>query len=79
MPLDTELRTYKEKLAELEQHQGKFVLIHGEQVVDIFDTYADALRQGYREFGVDDPFLVKRIEGVETAQCITRLLDPMCA
>ena len=78
MALERELRTYEAKKAELEQHQGKYVLIHGDTVVDVIDTYPDAIRQGYRQFGVSDPFLVKRIEIPETAQTITRLLSPAC-
>jgi hypothetical protein len=76
--LERELRTYEAKKAELEQHQGKYVLIHGDMIVDVIDTYPDAIRQGYRQFGVNDPFLVKRIEIPETAQTITRLLSPAC-
>lgn len=79
MSLEKELETYRENLGELEQHEGKFVLIHGDDVVDIFDAYSDALRQGYREFGTDDPFLVKRIQRPETAQSITRMFDPTTA
>ncbi|MGH7559109.1 MAG: hypothetical protein ACREMD_15280 [Gemmatimonadota bacterium] len=76
MALEREKETYRAKRAELEPHQGKFVLIHGDTVVDVFDTYADAIRHGYRQFGAKDPFLVKRIEIPETVQTITRLLNP---
>ena len=74
MPLDSELATYAEKQDELEAHQGKFVLVHGDCIVEIFDTYADAISHGYRLYGVREPFLVKRIEIPETAQTITRLV-----
>lgn len=77
MSLEQEKQTYKERLGELEQYEGKFVLIHGEDVVDVFDSYSDALRQGYRDFGADEPFLVKRIQRPEAAQSITRLFDPV--
>lgn len=79
MSLEQEKATYQDKLQELEQHEGKFVLIHGEEVVDIFDSYSDALRQGYRNFGTDDPFLVKQIRRPETAQSVTRLFDPLAS
>jgi hypothetical protein len=75
MPLEKELETYKNNLADLAQHEGKFVLIHGDKVVDIFDSYQDALRQGYRDFGVDS-FLVRQIHAVEQVQQITRWTRP---
>lgn len=76
MALEQEKETYQKHLPELEQHQGKYVLIHGEEVVDIFESYQDALRQGYRQFGVDEPFLVQLIESAETIHCVTRFVDP---
>jgi hypothetical protein len=74
MPLHRELATYAEKQDELEGHQGKFVLIHGDSIVEIFDTYADAIGHGYRLYSVREAFLVKRVEIPETAQTITRLV-----
>jgi hypothetical protein len=59
--LDKELETYKAHLDALLSHEGKFTLIQGETVAGIFDTYGDALNQGYERFGVDTPFLVKQI------------------
>jgi hypothetical protein len=59
--LDKELETYKAHLDVLLSDEGKFTLIQGEAVAGIFDTYGDALKQGYEQFGVDTPFLVKRI------------------
>jgi hypothetical protein len=39
--------------------EGKFALVHDGQVVGTFDTYADALSEGYRFFKLE-PFLVKQ-------------------
>ena len=64
MALEKELETYKNKLPELKAHEGKFVLIHGESVVDTFTSYEDALKEGYKTFGLD-PFLVKQILAIE--------------
>lgn len=75
MTLEHELATYEEHLPELAQHEGRFVLIHGDDVVDTFSSYADALRQGYRQFGLR-PFLVKRIETVEQVHFISRSIVP---
>ena len=41
-------------------HAGQFVLIHGDDVVDCFGTYDDAIKAGYQQFGLD-PFLVKLV------------------
>lgn len=76
MALEKELQTYRAKLPELRaKEQGKFVLIHGDEVVDLFATYDDAIKEGYQKFGLE-PFLVKRIEAVESVQFISRLVEP---
>lgn len=76
MQLERELATYREKLPELVQHEGKYVLIHGDTVTDIFATYQDALRQGYRQFGLE-PFLVKQIMSTERIHFVTRMVEPV--
>ena len=75
MALEQELKTYKEKLPELKENEGKFVLIHGEKVVDVFSTYEDAVKYGYKAFGLE-PFLVKQIHTIEQVQFISRFVDP---
>jgi hypothetical protein len=75
MALEQELETYKTKLAELTANEGKFVLIHGSDVAGVFDTYADAIKEGYEKFGLS-PFLVKQIHAVERIQFISRFVDP---
>lgn len=71
MALEKELATYKEKLPELKQHEGKFVLIHDDKVVDLFTSYEDALKEGYKQFGLT-PFLVKQVHAVEPVFCFSR-------
>ncbi len=73
MSLEKEKETYLAKLSELEQDEGKYVLIHGAEVVEVFESYADALSYGYDKFGLE-PFLVKLIEGTERVQLVTRLI-----
>jgi hypothetical protein len=51
--------------------EGKFVLIKGDDVVGVWETYADALKEGYQKFQLE-PFMVKRIEAVERVQRFTR-------
>jgi len=75
MALEKELETYKNKLPELKEHEGKFVLIHGDTVVDYFAAYEDALKAGYQQFKLE-PFLVKQISAVETVQHVTRSIMP---
>ena len=69
--LEKELETYKNKLPELKQHEGKFVLIKGEEVVDTFTSYEDAIKEGYKRFKLE-PFLVKQIHSIEQVQFISR-------
>jgi hypothetical protein len=64
MQLEQELATYREKLPELLKHEGRYVLIHRNDVIDTFSSYADALREGYRQYGLQ-PFLVKQIRRIE--------------
>jgi len=76
MALEKEMQTYNEKLQELKsEHEGKFVLIHGDEVVDTFSGYDDAIKAGYAKFGLN-PFLVKQIRTVEKVQFISRFADP---
>ncbi|MEK6798389.1 MAG: hypothetical protein AABZ12_05465 [Planctomycetota bacterium] len=75
MALERELKTYQRELANLLQHEGRFVLVHGSEVAGVFDTYDDAIRAGYDKYGLD-PFLVKRVEAIEQIQSFTRPLDP---
>jgi hypothetical protein len=76
MALEKELETFRSKLSELNAaHEGKFALIHGEDVIDVFSSYDDAIKSGYSKFGLE-PFLVKRIHAVEQVQFISRFVDP---
>jgi hypothetical protein len=75
MALEQELETYKAKLPELSASEGKFVLIHGDEVTGIFDTYSDAIKEGYAKFGLGS-FLVKQIQAVERIQFVSRFVDP---
>jgi hypothetical protein len=77
MALEKELATYQRELPNLLPHEGKFVLIHGEAVEGIWDTYEDALKDGYTKFKLE-PFLVKRIEAIEHVQFFTRDIDATC-
>ncbi len=75
MALEKELEAYKKKLPELKDHEGKFALVIGDAFIDVYGTYEDAMREGYKKCGLK-PFLVKRVESQEQIQTITRLLTP---
>jgi hypothetical protein len=64
MALEKELETYNAHRDELLQHEGRFVVIHGDRIAGIWQTYEDALKAGYTEFKLV-PFMVKQILAVE--------------
>lgn len=74
---EKELATYTAKLPELQQQSGKFVLIKGDNVEGVFDSYSDALKFGYERFKLD-PFLVKQIAPSERILYFTRDLETAC-
>lgn len=76
MALEQEIATYKAKLPELKAQEGKFVLIQGDRVVDVYVAYEDAIKAGYDKFGLE-PFLVKQIHATEQALFISRLVAPV--
>lgn len=73
--LKTELETYeKHKNELLGTAQGKFVLIHGGEIVETYESQIDAIAEGYRRFG-NVPFLVKQIVEIEVpANFVSNLL-----
>lgn len=75
MALEKELETYRTNLGLLSEHTGKFVLIHGDRIVDYFSAYDDAIKAGYQQFQLK-PFLVKQINAIEAVQHITRHVLP---
>lgn len=75
MALEKELETYKAKLPTLNDEEGKFALVFGEDL-EIFPSYDDAIGAGYSRYGLK-PFLVKRIQAFEQALFISRFLDPV--
>ena len=75
MALEKELETYRAKLPEWKDREGKFVLIHEEEVIDFFSTYEDAIKSGYQQFQLR-PFLVKRVHATEPVFFMTRSVVP---
>ncbi|MBH1970838.1 hypothetical protein FK216_06010 [Moraxellaceae bacterium AER2_44_116] len=75
--LDTEIATFNEHLPTLISHLGKFVVIKGEKIEGIYDTYSDALKFGYQKFKLE-PFLVKKISPSEQVLFFTRDFSQPC-
>ncbi len=75
MALEQELETYEANVDKWTEQSGKFVLIHGEEIVDFFAAYEDAIKAGYQKFGLT-AFLVKQINTVGAVQYITRHVLP---
>ncbi len=76
--LEKEVETYNKLLPKLLNEQGKFALIHGEELSGVYETYDDALKIGYEKFGISSLFLVKKILASEKIQFFTRNLDTSC-
>lgn len=70
--LQTELATYRDRLTELLKDQGKFVVIHENEILDTFTSYEDALAAGYKAYGLK-AFLVKKISVVEPVNFSSRV------
>jgi hypothetical protein len=63
--LEKEWETYERQRAHLlETHEGKFVLIHGGEVLGVFASRSEARRAGYRKLG-KEPFFVQEIVASE--------------
>jgi hypothetical protein len=77
MALERELTTYKRELPGLLDRQGKFVVIKGDEVAGVWDTYPDAVQAAYERYKTQS-FLVKRIEAIEQVQHFTRDLGFPC-
>jgi len=76
MTLEKELETYRQKLPELRADEGKFALIHDQEVVGTYTSYEDAIKEGYAKFGLTSRFLVKRIQVMEQAHFVSRFVAP---
>ena len=75
MVLERERATYFQKLPELLVHEGKYVVIHGEDIIGIVDTLNDALYLGYDRF-INEPFMARQIQKTEPVLFSSRALRP---
>ena len=75
MSLDRETAYYKDHKEEFLEHEGKFVVICGEELAGFWETYEDALQVACNRFGLE-PFMIKKIEAKEPVHYIRGL--PVC-
>ena len=57
----------------LSRHQGKFLLIKGEELLDVFSTLEDAYKAGVKLFG-NQPFFIRRLEETNSTNQIPSLM-----
>jgi len=76
-PLKQELHAFEEMLPSLTKDEGKFALVIGADLIGVFDTYADAFAAGYERAQLN-PFLVKKIAGIESVANLSRDIDNQC-
>jgi len=61
MALERELEAFaRMKTQLLSSHDGKFVLVHDEQLIGAYDSAENAYSAGVQSFG-QEPFLVKKV------------------
>lgn len=72
MALEHEMGVYRANLGDLLIHEGKYVVIKGNDVLpSAYDDYESALAAGYDSFG-PVPFLVKKITRTEPVLYFSR-------
>lgn len=75
MALEQELETYMKHLADWTEHEGKYVLIKGEEVCGFYSSFDDVLHVGYDKFQLE-PFFVKEVHQDEQVHRLSRPLKP---
>lgn len=73
--LKLENETYSKHLTELiASSEGRYALVVGERLIGTYETYADAVQQGYKEAGLEVPFLVRKVSLVGDSAHFSRPL-----
>lgn len=72
--LEKELKFFESKKAEwLRNYKDKFALIKEEELIEVFDTFGDAYKEGVKRYG-NQSFLIKRIEEEERVETLPSLM-----
>lgn len=71
-----EIATYRRELPRLlaEGHEGRFVLIQGDQVISLWDTFEDAYQAGVQQFSLG-PFLAQPLDARDLTRTFPKELD----
>jgi hypothetical protein len=71
--LEQELKFFESKKKEwLKDYRDKFVLIKGEELIDVFNTLEDAYKEGVKRYG-NQPFLIKKVTEEEETETLPSL------
>jgi len=71
--LEKEFKFFQSRKEEwLKNYRDKFVLIKGEELIDVFSTFEDAYKEGVKRYG-NQPFFIKKVEEepIETLPALT--------
>jgi hypothetical protein len=64
MVLEKEWKTFQRELPRLLQdptNRGKHALIHGDEVISLWNTVEEGINAGYDRFGLFEPFMVQEV------------------
>jgi hypothetical protein len=77
----TEIRTYLRELRRLlaEGQEGRFVLIKGDEVLSVWDTFDDACQAGRERFPLGVAFLAQPIDARDLTRPFPEDLRPRAA
>jgi hypothetical protein len=75
MALEHENGVYQSHLIDLLAYEGKYILIRGDDLAGPWNSYEEALQEGFDRFGPVS-FLVKKIQKVDPIQYFSRDLPP---
>ncbi|HEV3262712.1 MAG TPA: hypothetical protein VG013_38105 [Gemmataceae bacterium] len=78
MSLEQELETYRRELPGLlsQEHEGKYLLIRGQQVIGIWATEDEAYKTGRERFGLT-PSMVRQVQNGERRFGLLTHLAPL--
>ncbi|MBX3362872.1 MAG: hypothetical protein KF912_00390 [Phycisphaeraceae bacterium] len=76
--LEREMDAFRKALPSLIDRIGEYAVVVGDEIVGTYSTWEDACKVGYAKVGTSTPFLVKKIEEVETVNYFTRSLVSVC-
>jgi hypothetical protein len=55
-----EVQTLRKHIEEVLKHKDEWVLVHGDKIGGYFKSYSEGLREGYKQFGLQE-FLLSEV------------------